>query len=191
MTMRIGILGGTFNPIHNGHIVLAQHAKKTLHLDKVIFIPTYIPPHKTETHLADADRRYAMVELAIDEHDDFDVSDVEIRRKGTSYSVETLTLLRERFGSEVELFFIVGADALSELSSWRDLHTIFNVCHFVVANRPGFPLKKVPQEARILPIPEVDISSREIRKRIRGRASIAAMVPQKVAVYIEEQRLYR
>ncbi|PIU41525.1 MAG: nicotinic acid mononucleotide adenylyltransferase [Candidatus Omnitrophica bacterium CG07_land_8_20_14_0_80_42_15] len=188
--MRIGILGGTFDPIHIAHMRLAEVAKEKLRLDKIIFVPAYMPPHKNRKDIAAPDLRYEMVKLAIEGKDGFEASDIEINKKNTSYSVETLRALKEKFGPETELFFITGSDSLSELPNWKNIGEIFKLAHFVVANRPKFPLKNVPQGAEVLKIPDMDISSSDLRNRIKEGKRVEDMIPQKVISYINEKSLY-
>jgi len=189
--MRIGILGGTFNPVHNGHIRLAEFARKKLKLDKIIFIPVNIPPHKKGPDITEPLFRYDMVRLAIEGMPNFEVSDIEVRKKGTSYSVETLKILKEKFGPEAELYFITGADSLYELAEWKDVDEIFALARFVVANRPGFPVARVPEGVEAIEVPEMDISSSEIRDKIRDGATVKGIVPDKVISYIKEKGLYK
>jgi len=189
--MRIGILGGTFNPIHKAHVRLAELAKEKFKLDKVIFMPTYFPPHKKEPDTASPQLRYEMVQLAIDGKSGFEVSDIEIKKRGTSYSVDTLKVLKKKFGPDTDLFFITGSDSLGELSTWKDIDEIFKLSRFIIANRPGFPLKNVPVEAEILKISDMDISSSDIRKKIKEGEGISDIVPERVVSYIRGKRLYK
>ena len=147
--MRIGILGGTFNPIHVGHLVLAEEAREKLNLDKVIFVPAYIPPHKKEEALAEPNDRFKMVELALRGNSDFEVSSFEIDSKTTSYSVETLKAFKQKYGEEAKLFFITGADSLGEIYSWKEIDQIFKLSHFIVANRPGYDIANGPADNKI------------------------------------------
>ncbi|MCK4422630.1 MAG: nicotinate-nucleotide adenylyltransferase, partial [Candidatus Omnitrophica bacterium] len=129
--MKIGILGGTFNPVHLGHLILAQECQQKLKLDKVVFIPAKIPPHKTRRMIIDAGDRYQMLKLALRGNSCFEVSRIELDRQGSkSYSVDTLSLLKKKWGDEVNLFFITGADALAELHSWKDMDKIFKIARF-------------------------------------------------------------
>ena len=132
-----------------------------------------------------------MVKLAIEGRTGLEVSDIEINKKDTSYSVETLRMLKEKLGEEADLFFITGADALSELPTWKDIDEIFKLSHFVLANRPNFALKGVPKQVLILKIPDMEFSSTEVRKRIREGKPIDGMVPEKVIAYIKNKSLYR
>jgi len=188
--MRIGILGGTFDPIHIGHLVLAEEVRRFLKLDKIIFIPTYLPPHKSRKGMVSENHRLEMVKLAISEHPNFIVSDLEIKRKGRSYTVITLEELKREFPLSVKLFLIVGSDALKELPKWKNFLQILELAKIIIAKRPGFPVKLKPTWAKIIRITPLDISSSQIRKRIKKGSSIRYLVPEKVEEYIEKNRLY-
>ena len=189
--MRIGILGGTFNPIHVGHLVLAEEAREKLNLDKVIFVPAYIPPHKKDDELADPNDRFKMVELALRGNSDFEVSAFEIDAKTTSYSVETLKAFKKKYGEEAKLFFITGADSLGEIYSWKEVDQIFKLSKFIVANRPGYDMANVPNGIDVVTITSLEISSSLIRKKIGEGKSIRYLVPEPVREYIIARRLYR
>jgi nicotinate-nucleotide adenylyltransferase len=188
--MRIGILGGTFNPIHIGHLILAEEALSTLKLDKVVFVPTYIPPHKSVEGNVKPQDRMKMVELAIDGNPAFGVSGFEINSKTTSYSVETLKEFRKAYGADAQLYFITGSDLLKDLFSWKDVNDIFKMSKFIVANRPGYPVKEVPKEVETVVITPIEISSEDIRRHIKSGRSIRYLVPERVRDYIVERNLY-
>jgi nicotinate-nucleotide adenylyltransferase len=198
---KLGIMGGTFDPIHNGHLATVEFVRKKLGLEKVLFIPAYVAPHKIGGEFAPADERYKMTELAINSNPYLELSDMELRRQGVSYTYDTVVALQEQYGSEYELFFIIGADSVAELASWHRVREIMQVCTFVAATRPGFALTvdKVIEtfgdlgEKRILWVdtPEVDISSTEIRERVKKGHSIKELVPKAVAEYIQQKDLYR
>lgn len=135
--LRLGLLGGSFNPIHYGHLGIAREALTRLALTRVLFIPTGDPPHKRNGELAPAQDRYAMVRLAIAGMPAFDVTDIEIRRTGKSYSIDTVRELQDRYGPETELFFLIGLDAFRDFPSWRDPQALLSRCRFVVLSRPG------------------------------------------------------
>jgi len=190
--MRIGILGGTFNPIHMGHLVLAEEAKEKLNLEKVIFVPAYIPPHKKDEEITTkADDRLKMVNLAIRGNPSFEVSTFEMDSKTTSYSIETLRELKRRYGEETKLFFITGADSLGELFSWKGLDEIFKLSQFIVANRPGYDIANLPKEVEVVTITPLEISSSQIRRKIREGKSIRYLVPEAVMEYILAKGLYK
>jgi nicotinate-nucleotide adenylyltransferase len=135
--MRLGLLGGTFNPIHNGHLAIARQTREALALDRILFIPTSDPPHKLPQSLAPAKDRYEMVRLAIGSDPLLAVSDVELRRSGTSYSIDTVRQLQQEYGPQTELFFLIGLDAFLEFPSWHEPNTLLTLCSFIVISRPG------------------------------------------------------
>jgi len=200
---RLGILGGTFNPVHTGHLILAQCAMESFDLGKVLFVPACLPPHKESTMLADAAHRVSMLEMALEGDLRFEASDVEIQRGGTSYAVDTAAELHE-IHPDAELCFIVGTDTLAELHSWCNIYTLLRLCRFVTLGRPGFDITEVNHHALRLdpPWPErllrnyatgcmVDISSSDIRHRVAEGMSIRYLVPRAVEMYITEHGLYR
>lgn len=189
--MRIGILGGTFNPIHIGHLILAEEALTKLSLDKVIFVPTYVPPHKMIEGPIQPQDRLKMVELAVEENPAFGVSGFEIGSKKTSYSVDTLKEFRKTFGDDAQLYFITGSDLLKDLFSWKNVNDIFKMSKFIVANRPGYPVKDVPKGVETVVITPIEISSEDIRRRMKSGRSIRYLVPDKVRTYIIDQGLYK
>ena len=187
---RIGILGGTFNPPHLGHLILAQEALKKLKLDKVIFIPASIPPHK-EIKDNKAYLRYKMISLASRGNPRFEVSKIELERKTISYSVDTLRILKNKYGKNTEIFFITGSDSLNELESWKNIDEVLKLANFVIAIRPGFPVRKLRRKVKFIEIPLLDISSSMIRKRIKASKSMRYLVPEKVRKFITRHRLYK
>jgi len=199
---RIGILGGSFNPIHLGHLVLAEQARELLRLEKIIFVPAYLRPHKRAGRLALAQERHHMISRALKSNPSFAVSDIELRRKGISYSIDTLNQFKCIF-PHTSLYFIVGSDFLKEFSIWKDLSSFSKICKFVVALRPGYPLAKLPPaQARqgrgrlpgnmqTIEITSLDISSTAIRERIRKGQSIRYLVLEEVRRYILKKGLYR
>jgi len=187
--MKIGILGGTFNPIHIGHLILAEESREKLGLDKIIFIPTNLPPHKGGVEVAAASKRLAMLRRATRGNRCFFVSDIEIKRKGFSYTIETIRELESLYPKQ-ELYFITGSDLLKYLDDWKDLNKIIKMVKFVVAKRPGYPLEEIPSYISTLQIRAVDVSAFEIRSRIRRRKSFRYLVPEGVYKYIKENKLY-
>ena len=197
---RIGILGGTFNPIHLGHLLIAQDALDQLRLERVIFIPSATPPHKMVDKLASARDRLLMIKLAIRGNGRFQVDDMEIKRGGKSYSVDTLAALRGRH-PRAELYFIIGADSLRELHLWREAQRLVRLCTFVTVPRPGFDPKPVVDprldaatrrrlRQQVLRGHACDIASREIRARVASGRPIRYLVPDAVHAYIRRRRLY-
>ncbi|MFC1548413.1 nicotinate-nucleotide adenylyltransferase [Candidatus Omnitrophota bacterium] len=190
--MRIGLLGGTFNPIHTGHLVLAQECWHRLTLDKVIFIPTHIPPHKGVEEEVSAADRLNMVRLALEGDDRFDISTYEIDKGGTSYSIDTIQHFQKEYGEECELFFLTGADSAESLSTWKDIEDILDSTTFVIATRPGWEGNS-PYEDRVksIVIPAIDVSSSGIRERVKKKEPIDSLVPVPVVAYIRKKGLYR
>lgn len=200
---RIGILGGTFNPIHVGHLVMAEEVCKCHNLSKVIFVPTNIPPHKYTEDLADTHHRYRMVKEAISGNDKFAASDMEIKREGKSYTIDTVQEILHSSKEDSEIYLIMGADSLEELEIWKDVKKLSRLCHFVIVNRPGYSTnvsnrladaigkEKVLDIERLrIEIEPVGVSSTEIRKKLKGGADINGLVSPCVDVYIREYGLY-
>ncbi|MFO0950215.1 MAG: nicotinate-nucleotide adenylyltransferase [Isosphaeraceae bacterium] len=198
--MRLGLYGGTFDPIHLGHLILAEQCREACGLERVWFVVTASPPHKagqrTPVH-----HRLEMARIAVAGHPAFEVSEIEARRPGPHYSVETLTQLRrERPGDE--LFFLIGADSLVDLPTWRQPEEIARLARIVVVNRPGIDLTPANPEAlpdfgpgafplSVVNVPPIGIASRDLRARLGQKRSIRYMVPRGVEAYIEAQGLYR
>lgn len=191
---RIGILGGTFDPIHLGHLVLAEQAKERLKLDQVIFIPSASPPHKTNRKLSSAKDRFQMTRLALEENPSFSISDIELKRGGLSYTVDTLRELKKLYPNS-EIYFLTGSDVLNEIQTWKDPEHIYKLVNVVIAKRPSFdsfdPQNHFAKKSIIVPITGVDISSTQIRKRIEKGQSIKYLVPAKVEEYIRRKKLYQ
>ena len=188
--MRIGLLGGTFNPIHIGHLILAEEAREKLNLDKIILVPAYLPPHKDITGIASAKDRYAMVKLAIKGNRYFAVSDIEIKRDGRSYTIDTVREFKKIYPKD-ELFFITGSDLLKYLDEWKDLSEIVKMVEFVVATRPGYPLEKIPGYIKTVSTRAVDVSAFEVRECITQNKSFRYLVPEAVFDYIIRRKLYK
>lgn len=188
--MKIGILGGTFNPVHIGHLILAEEAREKIGLDKIIFVPTYLPPHKNNSDIASAANRFEMIKTAIRANRAFMVSDLEIKRQGKSYTIDTLRELKKKYPKD-ELYFISGSDLLKYLEAWKDLAEILKMVKFIVATRPGYPLEKIPHYISTVSIRAVDVSAFEIREAIKEKKSFRYLVPESVFNYITKRRLYR
>ncbi len=194
--MRIGILGGTFNPIHLGHLLLADEVRDKLKLDKVIFIPTYLPPHKSGTGLLSADKRMRLVKLAVKSNAYFEVSDIEIKRGDKSYSIDTVRQLKQEYPPEAKFFFITGSDSIKLLSEWKNIDELTRLAKFVVASRLNYPLSSRNGEnlsKKILPlvIESLDISGARIRERIKNNESVRYLLPKEVYDYIVQNKLYK
>lgn len=196
---KIGIFGGSFNPIHMGHLIAAQETLDAMRLDKVIFIPAGNPPHKSQDNLAAAEDRYNMVKLAIQNNPGFEISSIEMERGGKTYSFDTLMELRKQY-KDIDMHFIIGFDTLKELHTWRNIQGIFDIASFAVVNRGNEALEiKQWMEDRVrtyggtidyVPIPDIEISSTDIRHRIQSDRSIKYLVPDTVEKYIKSRGLY-
>jgi nicotinate-nucleotide adenylyltransferase len=214
--MRIGLFGGTFDPIHWGHLRSAEEVSEAFGLDRVLFIPASIPPHKNGQTTTPARHRLAMVRFAVVRNPRFAVSTVEISRPGISYSIDTIRHFAAKKSKEDSLFFIIGLDAFREIGSWREFPELFTACHFIVTSRPGSkdndPLRGTGVAVRKLfcydqkernyrhrsghriffvKLTDIAISASEIRQRVKERKSIRYLVPARVEAYIQKQRLYR
>ena len=188
--MKIGILGGTFNPVHIGHLILAEEAREKLGLEKVIFVPANLPPHKDDKNIAKPEHRLKMLKLAIKGNKYFSVSDLEIKRLGRSYTIDTIREFKEKY-SQDELYFIIGSDLLKYLDAWKDLAQITQMVKFVAATRPGYPLEQIPSYIKTLGIRAVDISGFEVRECVKEGKSFRYLVPEAVFNYINKIKLYR
>jgi len=188
--VKIGILGGTFNPVHIGHLILAEEVREKLGLDKIIFIPAALPPHKDDADIAPAFDRLKMLKLAIKGNKFFGVSDIEIKRKGRSYTIDTLNELKNKFTDD-ELYFIIGSDLLKYLNEWKDLGEINKMVKFIAATRPGYPLQQLPPYIHTLDIRAVDVSGFAVRQCIKTNKSFGYLVPDKVFDYIKKRKLYK
>jgi len=188
---RIGILGGTFNPIHIGHLTIAQMVREQIKLDKVLFIPSNLPPHKSRKHMVSAKDRYHMVRLAIRDNPHFEISDFEIKKEGKSYSIDTVSYFRDLFERGTKFFFIVGSDLLPTLHTWRQINEIQKIVSFVAVHRPGFKGKKSKVKVKLITIPGLQTSSSYVRQRIISGKTVKYLVPDNVAQYITAKKLYR
>lgn len=191
--MKLGVYGGTFDPVHLGHLILAETVCEQLQLDQVLFIPAYQNPHKSDRTSAHPKARLEMLQFAISGNPRFRVSNMEIRRKGPSYTYETLTALRSEH-PDADLTLIMGGDSLLDLPQWRELETIFSLAHIVAVNR-GRQRVEVPSaldsdRISIRQMPAIDISATEIRQRCRTGKSIRYLTPRSVELYIQAQQLY-
>ncbi len=192
---KIGIFGGSFNPIHNGHIYIVNKVKSMLGLDDIIFIPTGIAPHKDNCDFASKEHRFNMVKLAVDNK--FQTSDIEIKSDKVCYAVDTMSKINEIYKND-ELYYIIGADSLVTFMQWKEPLKLFKMLHIVVVNRDGEDIDKVAEQYRvdygakitICHIDEYNVSSTEIRDMIRMKGTCNGLVPEKVEKYIIENRLY-
>lgn len=191
--MKIGVLGGTFDPVHKGHLTLARESMKQFGLDKVLFVPARIPPHKKEDEeLSPAPCRARMVELALLGEPRWEFSELELRRPGISYTVDTLRELRKIYPPPHELFFIAGADSLQDLEKWKDPGEILKLAEWIVAPRPPHSLpERLPAHCHRLEIVPMEISARNLRERMARGENVSAWVPEAVSSYAVKMRLYQ
>jgi nicotinate-nucleotide adenylyltransferase len=214
---RIGLLGGTFNPVHEGHLRAAEEVRLRFGLSRVLFIPSSIPPHKQTTDMASPEDRYAMVELALRAHREMEASPLEIKAREKSYSIITLNKLKAVF-ADAWIFFILGIDTFLEIETWKSYREVLEQCHFIVISRPGFDLtaarKALPPEYAgkirdcgdagligedlllrfrifLVTIDALDISSTDIRGRVKAGRPIHGLVPESVEEYIRRKKLYQ
>jgi nicotinate-nucleotide adenylyltransferase len=189
--MRTGIFGGTFNPPHAGHLIVAEHVRQELGMDRIIFVPAAIPPHKQTLEIVEGSHRLAMVQRAVEGNACFAVSDLEIRRRGVSFTVDTLEEFKRQAPRD-ELFLLIGMDNLLEFQSWKDPEKIAQLATIVGLTRPGFTVGEaaVVRNLILCEVPEIAIASSTIRQRIKDGKSIRYLVPPSVEHYINEHRLY-
>jgi nicotinate-nucleotide adenylyltransferase len=202
--MTLGVLGGTFDPIHNGHVAAARAAQDALKLDEIVLVPSHIPPHRAEPAGATSEQRFTMAQLASAEQPRWSTSRIELDRAGRSYTYDTLVGLKEQSGGG-QFFFILGADAFAEIATWSRYPAVLDLANFVVVSRPGITLdslrERVPSAFGLRPTAETrvilvdahtpDISATDIRRRVRDGDSIRGLVPAAVEHYISHHRLYR
>jgi len=204
MPQRIGLYGGSFDPIHHGHLIIARSVAEQLGLTRVILLPSAQPPHKEAHALSPAVHRQAMTEAAGADEPLFELDVYDLTRSGPSYTVETVAHFRGRFGDEAELYWIIGADSLAELTLWHRTADLVDACQVVTARRGGGPppdwdqLRQMLTAAQVeklraglVDTPVIDISATDIRQRVRAGRSIRYLVPGAVRAYIEEHQLYR
>lgn len=194
--MRIGIFGGTFNPIHIGHLIVAQESLVQMQLDKVLFVVAFLPPHKNpeEIEIIDAQDRYQMTALAIADNPRFEISDIEIKRGGISYTIDTVKELRSMYGEKTEFFLIIGADTINEISKWKNPEELSKLVQFIVAPRAGYQNEQVNPpfkiSTKLLSMPTINISSTEIRNRAKMGLPIRYWVPEPTYRYLISKKLY-
>jgi len=199
---KIGILGGTFNPVHSGHLIVAEAVREEFRLDRVLFIPAGTPPHKSKNEVADAYHRYNMVKCAVGSNPYFEASRLEIERLGYTYSIDTLTSLKALYPEKTDFFFIIGADVVPELVTWKDYGKVFQMCSFIAILRPGNDREAFKHnideltgiyQANIITAeaPLVDISSTGIRERVMDGRTIKYLVPDCIEKYILDNGLYK
>ncbi len=198
--MNIGVLGGTFDPIHIGHLILAEEVRARLNLAEILFVPAGRPWLKVDSPISPAEHRVEMVRLAIADKLYFKVSTMEIERAGPTYTIDTIAELKARLGTEDELFFILGWDNLADLPQWRQPSRLITMCRLVAVPRPGYPLPNLKaleasipglsQRVTLMDRPEINISASAIRDRVTQGLSIRHLVPESVDEYIRQHKLY-
>lgn len=196
---RLGIMGGTFDPIHYGHLLMAEEARQAFALDEVVFVPNGRPAHKKAYLVSSPEDRYAMTLLATGSNPCFSASRIEIERPGLSYTIDTLREFRRMYPELDALYFITGADAVLEILTWHEYDKLVQECRFIAVTRPGFVLERLAEivdaafldRVHFLPIPHLEISSTDIRRRVREGRSIKYLTPEPVEAYVEQQSLYK
>jgi nicotinate-nucleotide adenylyltransferase len=198
MAGRIGVMGGTFDPIHYGHLVTAEEALQQFWLDSVVFLPTGQPWMKEHDVVSPPEDRYLMTVIATASNPLFRVSRVDVDREGPTYTVDTLRALKDELGGDTDLYFITGADAVLEIFQWKDPEELFQLAHFIAATRPGYDIAGFEAHAptkhpgiTVMNIPALAISSTDVRTRIASGRPIRYLVPEGVKSYIEKAGLYR
>lgn len=197
--MRLGLMGGTFDPIHVGHLILAEQARERFALDRVLFVTSAIPPHKRDNSVTDVAHRLEMTRLAVADNEFFECSTIEIERRGPSYTIDTVRQILRLYGPDSAVYVLLGADEGRDLMKWREPYEIAKLAKIVIANRPGLPvdgvIESLPQELAggIVPLemPPVGISSTDLRDRVRSGRSIRYLVPRAVEDYVWSKGLYR
>jgi nicotinate-nucleotide adenylyltransferase len=198
MGTRLGVMGGTFDPIHYGHLVTAEEALQQFDLDEVLFVPTGQPWMKEHEVVSPPEDRYLMTVIATASNPRFRVSRMEVDRDGPTYTVDTLRRLKDQMGSGVDLFFVTGADAVLEIFQWKEPQDLFDIAHFIAATRPGYDIAEFEAHAperhpgiTVMNIPALAISSTDIRARIHQGRPIRYLVPEGVNSYVQKAGLYR
>lgn len=197
MSMRLGVMGGTFDPIHYGHLVTAEEALQQFALDEVLFLPTGTPWMKEHVVVSPSEDRYLMTVIATASNPLFRVSRLEVDRDGPTYTAETLRSLQAEMGPEADLFFITGADAVLEIFQWKESDELFGLAHFIAATRPGYDIAAFEAQSTAHPgitvmnVPALAISSTDIRERVELGRPIRYLVPEGVKSYVEKAGLYR
>lgn len=198
---KLAIMGGTFDPIHMGHLVTAEEVRHEFQVDEVLFVPTGHPPHKSNINMTTCEHRYLMTVLATAANPYFKVSRIEIEREGVTYTIDTIKELKRIYGNEVQLYFITGADAVHKILSWKESRELLQICDFVAVTRPGYNKEELIEQIEelnkqyktnihFLEVPALAISSSDIRRRLNEMKPIKYLVPQEVENYIKKHELY-
>ena len=197
--LKIGLMGGSFDPIHNGHLVLAEQVRTRFQMDKIIFIPSGCPPHKDT--VVSKEHRCEMTRLAIEDNPYFDLSTIELDQENKSYTIDTVKKIKEIYGEDTEVYFITGADAIIDLPSWKDVEDLVHLCKFIGSTRPGIGdlelnnkidsiVKNFKADITITQVPALAISSTDIRRRVKYNLSIRYLLPRSTELYIYDHCLY-
>lgn len=198
---RIAIMGGTFDPIHYGHLVTAEAVWEKYNLDRVVFVPSGNPPHKMDIEVTGAEHRFLMVQMAVSSNPHFAVSRIEIDRRGFTYTIDTIREIKSEFNNKLDIYFITGADALFEILSWKEADELLKECSYIAVTRPGYTKKDLYDRIDFLKknygadisamdVPAFAISSTEIRSRVQSGRTIKYLVPRSVEEYIIKNNLY-
>lgn len=200
---KIGIMGGTFDPIHFGHLVLAEEIRHNFGLEKIFFVPVGTPPHKGQQNITDKDLRYSMTLLASMTNPNFEVSKIEIESDDVSYTINTIKKIKERLNNDdIEIFFITGADAIMAIETWKDYRELLTLCSFIGATRPGIHAEHLEEKIAYLRetydatihltyIPGLAISSTDIRRRVKEGRAFKYLLPEAVEAFIVKNDLYK
>lgn len=200
--IRIGVMGGTFDPIHYGHLFAAEASRAEFGLSKVIFIPAGSPPHKQSQIISHSEHRYHITALAISSNPDFEVSRLEVDKSGITYTFDTMKNLKSIYGEDTAIYFITGADAMLDLLTWYKIGELLTLCKFITVTRPGYNYQELEQkieeissnyggEILCLEVPLLEISSTDIRERIKNGKTVKYLLPEEVETYIYENGLYK
>ncbi|MBT7422708.1 MAG: nicotinate (nicotinamide) nucleotide adenylyltransferase [Candidatus Marinimicrobia bacterium] len=194
--MKTCLFGGTFDPPHFGHLIVAQTIFEAEHFDRIVFVPAHIPPHKLDVKISPVDTRIEMLKIATKDNPNFIISDNEIRRGGISYSLETILSYKEETKIETkDLFYLIGSDSLKQFQTWKNPKEILKECKLIVAIRPGFRPSDIPNwilaKIQFANIPRIEISSTQIRRRWLENKTIRYMVTQPVWQFINENKIYK
>ena len=198
---KLAIMGGTFDPIHIGHLTTAEEVRNEFGIDQVVFIPTGHPPHKDARQVTHSEHRYLMTVLATVENPHFNVSRIEIDRPGTTYTIDTIEKIKELYGANIRIYFITGADAVHEILTWERVDELMKICEFVAVTRPGYKRRQLKEKVEelkeffeckvhYLEVPALAISSSDIRERVEKDKPIQYLVTQAVEKYIQKFKLY-
>jgi len=188
--MKIGLLGGTFDPVHNGHITLAEVAHKTLNLEAVLFIPAYIPPHKDPQSVTPVEHRIAMLTLALEGKDFCRISQIELERRKVRYTIDTLKELRQHYPENCQFCFLVGSDFIDQYKTWKDYTFLTQHASFYIAVRPGFPVTQIPEGMQVLEGAFPLVASTDLRIIIKNGENVSRYIPSNVYEYIQRHALY-